>query len=205
MRKKMQKIDVILASASPRRKELLKNIFNEFRIIPADIDESTNFDTIVEKYPEKIAELKAKAIAGEFFNSLVIGCDTAVIVDEQMYGKPKDKNDAIRMIKSLSGRKHKVITGCCLCYKGKVHCFSSVTEVEFYQLEENEIMEYILEEEKQSENSDIKYQWEDKAGGYGIQGSAGLLIKGINGDYNNVVGLPVAELNRQIKRFIKNS
>lgn len=194
----MQKINVVLASASPRRKELLKNIFSNFEIIPADIDESTEFETNVENFPQKIAELKAKAVARENYNSLVIGCDTAVIVDNVMYGKPADKNEAIDMIKSMSGRKHKVITGCCICYKEKCHSFSCVTEVEFYELTQEEILEYVEKNEPENTGSGVKYEWQDKAGGYGIQGNAALLIKGIIGDYNNVVGLPVAELNRQI-------
>lgn len=198
----MQKIDVILASASPRRKELISNIFNDFKVIPADVDESTNFDINVENYPEKIAQLKAEAVARENFNSLVIGCDTAVILDNIMYGKPVDKENAIQMIKNLSGKIHKVITGCCLCYKGKKHSFSCITEVKFYNLSMEEILLYVEEKEPENTGSTAKFEWEDKAGGYAIQGKAGLLVKEIKGDYNNVVGLPVAELNRQIKNFL---
>ena len=183
--------NVILASASPRRQELLKVIFDDFEIMPADIDESISEDIKVDLRPEKIAQRKALHIAEKHPESLVIGCDTAVIVDDTMLGKPKDEQDAIKMLKTLSGRTHKVITGNCLVLNNKEVCFSVVTEVEFYSLTDSEISEYI-------ETKD----WKDKAGAYGIQGKAGLFVKQIKGDYNNVVGLPCAELNRQIKAFI---
>lgn len=181
---------IILASASPRRQELLKVIVNKFDIIPADIDESISDDIKVELRPEKIAQRKALHIAKEHPDSLIIGCDTAVIVDDIMLGKPKDEQDAVKMLKTLSGRTHKVITGNCLVKGNKEICFSVTTEVEFYSLSDSEIDEYIKTND-----------WKDKAGAYGIQGKAGLFVKQIKGDYNNVVGLPCAELNRQLKVF----
>ena len=193
-------MEIILASASPRRQELLKNIFTSFTVIPADIDENIRGITDVEALPQAIAQKKAKFIAKDYTDSLVIGCDTGVIVDGQMLGKPKDKNDAVNMLKMLSGRKHFVITGCCLCFREKVYSFSEKTVVEFYPLTDSEIQEYILTAETESS---VKYQWQDKAGGYGIQGKAGLFVKGIEGDYYNVVGLPYARLNREIKKFLK--
>lgn len=183
--------NIILASASPRRQELLKVIFDEFDIMPADIDESISEDIKVDLRPEKIAQRKALHIAKQHPESLVIGCDTAVIVDNKMLGKPKDEKDAVKMLKSLSGRTHKVITGNSLVLNNREVSFSVVTEVEFYNLTEEEINEYIKTND-----------WKDKAGAYGIQGKAGLFVKQIKGDYNNVVGLPCAELNRQIKTFI---
>lgn len=190
---------VILASASPRRKELLKNIFSEFSVIPADIDENIGADTEAEKLPEKIACLKAGHIARDNPGALVIGCDTAVIVGGEILGKPKDRADCVRMLRLLSGRKHKVITGCCLCLNGRKHSFSDETSVEFYTLTDKETEEYLKAPE---ENGPAKYQWQDKAGGYGIQGAARLFVKGIEGDYNNVVGLPCSRLNREIKNFL---
>lgn len=181
---------IILASASPRRQELLKFIFDDFEIKPADIDENISADIEVDLRPEKIAKRKAHHIAMSNPNSLVIGCDTAVIVDNKMLGKPKDERDAVKMLKSLSGRTHKVITGNCLVLNNREICFSVVTEVEFYDLTEEEIDEYIKTND-----------WKDKAGAYGIQGKAGLFVRRIKGDYNNVVGLPCAELNRQLKAF----
>lgn len=187
----MKKIEVILASASPRRQELLKYIFDEFKIIPSDADENVSDEIYVDDRPELIASRKAESVAADYPSSLVIGCDTAVIVDDIMLGKPADKADAVRMLKMLSGRKHKVITGCCLCLEGKEHRFSVTTEVEFYALSDGEVEKYIATND-----------WRDKAGAYGIQGAANLFVKGISGDYNNVVGLPCAELNRQIKVFL---
>ena len=187
----MSKIEVILASASPRRQELLKYIFDEFKIIPSDADETVSDEIYVDDRPELIASRKAESVVKGYPHSLVIGCDTAVIVDDIMLGKPIDKADAVRMLKMLSGRKHRVITGCCLCLEGKEHRFSVTTEVEFYPLDDDEIAKYIATND-----------WRDKAGAYGIQGAANLFVKGISGDYNNVVGLPCAELNRQIKVFL---
>ena len=182
--------NVILASASPRRQELLKLIFEKLEIVPADIDESISEDIPVELRPEKIAAKKAEAIAKDYPDSLVIGCDTAVIADGKMLGKPKDKADAEEMLRLLSGKAHKVITGNCLIYKGKAVLFSVETEVIFYELTDDELFDYLSGDE-----------WKDKAGAYGIQGQAGLFVREIRGDYNNVVGLPCAELNRKIKEM----
>ena len=182
--------NIILASASPRRQELLKLIFDDFEIMPADIDESISEEVAVDLRPEKIAERKAMHIADKYPESVVIGCDTAVIVDDIMLGKPEDEQDAVNMLNMLSGRTHKVITGNYIAYKEKVKTFSVVTEVEFYNLTKEEIDSYIKTND-----------WKDKAGAYGIQGKAGLFVRQIKGDYNNVVGLPCAELNRQLSNF----
>ena len=173
---------IILASASPRRQELLKYIFEDFEIIPADIDESVPEQIPVEERPEIIARKKAEHVAKDYPDSLVIGSDTAVIAAGKMLGKPADKADAERMLSMLSGKVHKVITGCCICKNGTAQSFSSVTEVEFYELTDEEKKEYLGGDELK-----------DKAGAYGIQGAAAMFVKGINGDYNNVVGLPVAD------------
>lgn len=193
-------MNVILASASPRRCDLLQLIFEDFNVIPADIDENISGEDNVEKIPEKLACLKAREIAGKYSDSLVIGCDTSVIVDDIILGKPEDMEDCRKMMNLLSGRKHKVITGCCICFNGREHSFSATTLVEFYELNQEEIEDYLYSKETRSS---VKYQWQDKAGGYGIQGAAGIFVKGIEGDYNNVVGLPVALLNREIKEFVK--
>lgn len=182
--------NIILASASPRRRELLGMIFEEFDILPADIDENISDSVPVELRPVRIAEKKARHIAQGHPESLVIGCDTAVIVGGVMLGKPKNRADAEKMLRTLSGRSHKVITGCCLCLDGRELSFSEVTEVEFYELSDSELKKYL-------DTGD----WADKAGAYGIQNQAGLFVRGIVGDYNNVVGLPSARLNREIKKF----
>lgn len=122
-------------------------------------------------------------------NDIVIGCDTGVFVDGKMLGKPKNREDAENMLKLLSGRQHKVITGCCTVKNGVAKSFSNVTLVEFFELSDSEIEEYIATGEPF-----------DKAGAYGIQGKGSLLVKKIDGDYFNVVGLPVSELNRILKK-----
>lgn len=190
---KNMKTKVILASASPRRQELLKLIFDKFEILPADVDENISEDVPVESRPQKIAEKKALHIARSHPDCLVIGCDTAVIADEKMLGKPTDRENAVEMLKALSGKTHKVITGSCLAKGGRILSFSVTTLVEFYPLTDEEIGEYIE-----------TCEWTDKAGAYGIQGKAGFFVRGIRGDYNNVVGLPCAELNRRIKEFGKS-
>lgn len=181
---------VILASASPRRQELLKNIFNNFEIIPADVDEGLNEAIIPEHAAEYLADKKANFISKKYPDALVIGSDTTVVTDGLILGKPKDKKDAENMLKMLSGKAHKVITGVSIYLGEKNISFSEITEVVFFKLTDMEINEYLKTDE-----------WKDKAGAYGIQGKAGLFVEKINGDYNNVVGLPIARLNRRLKDF----
>lgn len=184
---------IILASASPRRKELLKLIVPEFEIVPADIDETVENNVTLEKRPEYLARKKALHISKNGYQSdVVIGCDTGVFVDGKMLGKPKDREDAENMLRMLSGRQHKVITGCCIAKRGIAKSFSNVTLVEFFELSDLEIEEYIATGEPF-----------DKAGAYGIQGKGSLLVKKIDGDYFNVVGLPVSELNRVLKKGVR--
>ncbi len=184
-------MDVILASASPRRKELLSKIYNEFRIIPSDIRELVPRNLPVDKCPEYLACMKAESISKGRERSLIIGCDTSVLIDGKILNKPRSTNDARTMMHLLSGKTHQVITGCCLYYQGRFHSFSEITEVEFYPLSDDEIEQYIKSSEPY-----------DKAGGYGIQNKGALFIKGIKGDYYNVVGLPVARLKREIDSFL---
>ena len=178
---------IILASASPRRKELLSLICDNFKIIPADIDESLDGNVSLYDIPEYLAIQKAAAVHKNHPDDIVIGCDTGVFVDNQMIGKPKSDKAAVEILKLLSGKTHKVITGCAVLGKGEPISFSKVTEVEFYELSDDEILEYVETGEPL-----------DKAGAYGIQGKGGVLIKQIKGDYFNVVGLPVAELKRKL-------
>ena len=184
-------MDIILASASPRRKKLLSMIYEEFRVQPSDIRELVPRDLDVEKCPEYLACAKAEMVSHGREKCLVIGCDTSVICDGQILNKPRDTNDARIMMNMLSGNVHKVVTGCCIYYMGKSVSFSVVTEVEFYDLSEKEIEEYIVTSEPY-----------DKAGGYGIQSKGAMFVKGIKGDYYNVVGLPVAKLKREIDEFL---
>ena len=181
---------IILASASPRRKELFSIIQKDFKIIPADIDEVLPEGISAEAAAEFLSVQKAKAVFQEHPEDTVIGCDTAVICEGEILGKPKDSTDAKRMLSLLSGKTHKVITGCAIFKSGKSLSFSEVTEVTFFELSEKEIDDYIATNEPF-----------DKAGAYGIQGYGSLLVEKINGDYFNVVGLPVAKLNKMLKRI----
>ncbi len=183
---------IILASASPRRKELLKLIFDDFEIIPADIEETVRRNIDLEQYPEYLALKKSRYIAEKRpGDDVVIGCDTGVFIDDMMLGKPDDEAQAAEMLRLLSGRVHKVITGCSVFYKGQNVSFSDTTEVEFYHLSESDIKEYIATGEPM-----------DKAGAYGIQGKGALLVKRINGDYYNVVGMPVGALKQKLKMLL---
>lgn len=180
---------IILASASPRRQQLLSLICDGFSAEPADIDESADENACSEKIPEKLAMKKAEHIfRRNHLDDTVIGCDTGVFIDGQMLGKPKTKEDARRMLALLSGRTHKVITGCAIICKDKSASFSQETLVEFYELTKEEIEDYVSTGEPM-----------DKAGAYGIQGRGALLVKKIDGDFYNVVGLPVALLGRKLK------
>lgn len=182
---------IILASASPRRKDLLKLIVDDFCIEPADIEESVTENIEIEKYPEHLAVKKAEHIFNNGHgDDVVIGCDTGVFIDGQMLGKPQNADDAKKMLAKLSGKIHQVITGVSVYSKERCISFSHITEVEFFELYDKEIDDYISTGEPM-----------DKAGSYGIQGRGALLVKEIHGDYYNVVGLPVAQLSRVLKKM----
>ena len=183
-------MNVILASASPRRKELLASVFDEFECIPSDVDETLPEEIPAEQSAEFLAVKKAAHIAKEHADSLVIGCDTIVVFNGKVYGKPHDEADAKRMLTELSGKTHKVITGVCLFYKGRSLSFSETTEVEFYPLPRAEIERYV----------DTARPF-DKAGAYGIQEDFSKYIDRCDGDYENVVGLPFSRLERETDEF----
>lgn len=186
---------VILASASPRRRELLKQAGFSFEVIESKADEHVS-----EKEPEvlvrELAKRKALAVA-ELINgeALVIGADTVVAIDGEILGKPKDEADAFRMLKEIQGRTHQVYTGVALIKKQEtdveVNDFAERTDVTMYPMSDEEIYAYIATGEPG-----------DKAGSYGIQGRAAIFIKGIQGDYNNVVGLPIGRLYQEVKSWI---
>ena len=184
---------VVLASQSPRRQELIKLIFDSVEILPADCDETLPEGIGAREAVEYLSKIKNDA-SSELTekDNLIISADTVVAVDDEILGKPVDKEDARRMISLLSGKVHQVYTGVTISLNGKVKTFSEKTDVEFFNLTEDEIEEYISSSEPY-----------DKAGAYGIQGKAGLLVKRINGDYYNVVGFPIARLKREIEEFIK--
>lgn len=188
---------IILASASPRRRELLTQMGLEFEVRPSQGEEVITKEVPSEAVME-LAEQKASEIAGLVEESgskgeiLVIGADTVVVKDHQILGKPKDREDAVRMLHGLAGDVHQVYTGVCLIYfvggQRRTKTFYEATDVHFYPMTEEEIMDYVNTGDPM-----------DKAGAYGIQGICGKYIRGIEGDYNNVVGLPIARLYQEMK------
>lgn len=182
--------DIILASASPRRRELLQLAGVKFSVDVADADETLEDGILPENAVKELATKKARAVFEKHPDSVVIGADTVVSINGKILGKPKDYDEASKMLNELSGEVHCVFTGVCIISQEKEIVFSQKTEVEFYPLTQSEIDAYI--------NSGDCF---DKAGGYGIQTNGCVLVKGINGDYFNVVGLPVAETVRALKEF----
>lgn len=182
---------IVLASQSPRRKELLGRMGLEFVTQASKIDESA-FDglearELVATLSREKAQWIARQLDGE---TLVIGADTVVVRDGAALGKPKDAEDAVAMLLSLSGRDHQVCTGVTVCRGDRVLTQVEETQVTFRELTEAEVRQYVSTEEPM-----------DKAGAYGIQGLGGLLVEGIRGDYSNVVGLPVCRLGQMLKDF----
>lgn len=182
---------VILASKSPRRKELLSLICDSFEVMPADIDESVPQNVAAEEAAEYISIQKAFAIDSE---DVIIACDTVVIVDGKILGKPSDRQNGFEMLSELSGKTHSVISGVCLRYKGESVSFSQKSLVTFYELTDEEINDYL--------DSGEPF---DKAGGYGIQGLGSLLVKEFSGDFFNIVGLPVARLRRSLSELLSKA
>lgn len=182
--------DFIVASASPRRKEILSMGGFGFRIIPSDCDETIKEKLSPEETVKVLAERKALSVLSENENSVVLGCDTVVALGDEILGKPADREDAFKMIKALSGKTHRVCTGVCIADKDKTNTFVSVAEVEFYELSDETAESYVATGE-----------CDDKAGAYGIQGLGGTLVKSIKGDYYAIVGLPYAETVRVLSEF----
>ncbi len=190
------KYEYILASGSPRRKELLKEILPEFEILPSNADESVCGTPSPKKLVKILSARKAKEVSLRTENEgkIVVGSDTVVAFGKKILGKPVDEKDAVRMLKSLSGRKHYVWTGVCFAYteKGKTRLktFAVKTAVYFQELGEEWIKNYV------AGGSPM-----DKAGAYGIQD--GGLVKKIEGSYSNVVGLPVERCQKALKKIEK--
>ena len=181
---------LVLASQSPRRRELLSMIQKDFVVQSSSADETIPAGLQPHEAVMLLAQKKAEQVAESFPDGVVIGSDTVVVLDGQIMGKPKNHEDCVRMISSLSGREHQVYTGVAIVFQGKTETFHEFTDVKFYELTEEEINWYASLEEPY-----------DKAGAYGIQGYGSLLVEGIRGDYYNVVGLPVASLNRHLKKY----
>ena len=182
MRKK-----IILASASPRRKELLSQIGITFEIIKAEKEEHIT-SSIPTEVVKELSMQKAKEVAAKCDGSIIIGADTIVAMEGQILGKPKDRADAMRMLRLLQGKKHQVITGVTvLLGSTNTLSFAEVTDVSLYPMTDAQIERYIATKEPM-----------DKAGAYGIQGRFAAYVRGIEGDYNNVVGLPIGRLYQEV-------
>lgn len=190
---------ILLASASPRRRELLEQIGLPFEVVVSHVEESIT-ETEPGKVVEQLSAQKAEAVAGSLGEpgeeTLVIGADTVVAAEHTILGKPADASRAAETLRLLSGRTHAVYTGVTLILRGASgetarKTFHERTDVSFYPMEEAEIRQYVA-------TGDCM----DKAGAYGIQGFCARYIRGINGDYNNVVGLPVGRLYQEIKEWL---
>ncbi len=181
---------LVLASASPRRQELLRNAGIPFEVQPAHIAEDPLPGEPAKDCAERLAREKALAVARLRPGNAVLGADTVVVIDSQILGKPAGAADAARMLRLLSGRTHRVITGVCLVLDGECSVGSEITSVEMSEISEEEIASYVATGEPM-----------DKAGAYAIQGIASRWIPRIEGDYSNVVGLPVARVYRMLREL----
>ncbi len=182
--------DFILASASPRRKEILSGAGFSFDIIPSDADETVKDNLSPQDTVKELAKRKAQDVSEKYPHRVVFGCDTVVAIGDRILGKPENKEDAFNMLKMLSGKTHRVSTGVCIISGDKTVCFSDTTEVTFYVLSDETIRSYISTGE-----------CSDKAGAYGIQGYGSVLVKEIKGDYFSVMGLPVSRAARALGEF----
>ncbi|GBF09992.1 MULTISPECIES: Maf family protein [Tepidibacillus] len=183
---------IILASSSPRRREILELIGISFLVHPSDVDESYNESNSPEDIVKQLATRKAMDIASYYQEGIIIGADTIVVLDGQILGKPKDEEDAFQMLNRLQGRSHQVFSGVAVvdAKTREVKASYQMTKVYMDPLSEEEIRLYIATKEPM-----------DKAGSYGIQGFGAIFIEKIEGDYFNVVGLPVALLSTLLKDF----
>ena len=180
---------LVLASKSPRRKELLSLITNDFEVRSKEVNEYLDPDNLEDSIKE-LAYLKAAVIFDKESDEIVIASDTIVVCDNILYGKPKDYGDAFQMIKTLSNRSHKVITAVCILSKERKIVFNSKSKVFVNKIEDDEIKEYLATRDAY-----------DKAGAYGIQGEFSKFIDHIEGDYYSIMGLPVSKVYKKLKEF----
>lgn len=178
---------LILASKSPRRREILSMVTEEFTVKVSNADESVEKGIDLYKIPELLASKKAQAIMAEN-DDVIIGCDTVVIYENELLGKPRDKKDAKRMLRLLSGTTHYVVSGLAIKCGEKIYKASETTAVKMREISESEIDSYVE-----------RFNPIDKAGAYGIQEMAGAFIEKIDGDFYNVVGLPLCKLVTALK------
>ena len=182
-------MNLILASASPRRKELLEKFGVPFVIRVADIDETMDSGKSPFDEVSRVSRLKALAVKKEY-DDILVAADTIVVCEGRVLGKPRDEADAANMLHLLSGRDHQVMTGCTVLRGEKCVTFTEVTDIHFRELTDREIDRYVASKEPM-----------DKAGSYGIQGGAALFCERIVGDYYNVMGLPVCRLGQVLKEL----
>jgi len=186
-------LDIILASRSPRRRKLLKNIVNNFRVVPSGIDEELLRKRDPVEFALRAAVAKAKEIGERYPSSLVIAADTLVCFGDEIFGKPGSRVEAVAMLRKLSGRRHRVITAVALYRKdaGRLHTGHETSWVTFKKLSRAAITDYLK-----------KFEVLDKAGSYAIQESGDILVESLEGDYDNVVGLPVRLLRSLLVEFL---
>lgn len=190
--KKNQHRSIILASSSPRRKELLAGLGLEFTVISSDVSEEVENNCSPEEMVKLLAQRKAEAVARQIDQGLVIGADTIVVLEGEVLGKPRDKIDAFSMLTRLQGREHKVYSGISIV-DAKTNEYETgfqSTTVRMRSLNDLEVTQYIATDEPM-----------DKAGAYAIQGLGATLVEGINGDYFTVVGLPLALTAKYLRNF----
>ena len=173
---------LVLASKSPRRREILSMVTSDFEVRVSGADEIIPASTDVFDVPAVLARIKAEAV-NALDDEIVIGCDTVVIHEGKILGKPKDKNEAVEMLESFSGKEHYVVSGLAIRQGEKIYTCSETTTVKMRSLTKDEISIYVEKDNPV-----------DKAGAYGIQELAGAFVEGINGDFYNVVGLPLCKL-----------
>lgn len=181
---------LILASGSPRRKELLAMAVKDYAVKVSDVDESKITAQNPADLAKALGRAKCLAVAAGEPQAVVLGCDTVVEFEGQVFGKPKSREDARRMLQALSGKRHYVHTGVCLAEGEHIENFVVTSAVDFFPIEEADLESYI----------DTKEPY-DKAGGYAIQGHAAVWCKGIEGCYYNIMGLPVSQVAQALKKF----
>lgn len=180
---------LVLASSSLRRIEMLNKVGYDFEVVPADIEEKINNNLDIESAIEELAFIKADSVFSSYQNNVVLAADTVVVCENRILGKPMDYNDAKSMLKFLSNKTHRVITGVCVLSKEKSIIDHEVTYVTFHALSDTQIDEYLQHDEAF-----------DKAGSYAIQGLANKFVQKIEGDYDNVVGLPLTKVRQLLEK-----
>ena len=190
----MLNFDIILASASPRRKSILSQVGLDFTVEPSKINEDYSIELLPEAFCEHWAREKANDVAKSHSDKLIIGADTIVIIDDKILGKPKSYKESFAMLKLLSGKTHQVLTGVSLIHLdlGIDFTFSESTDVSFYFLTDEELNKYI-----------DKYKPYDKAGSYGIQDGFSVYVEKINGCFYNVMGFPISRFHKFYKAIAK--